>query len=41
MDFLVKNDVTTLEHPPYSLGLASADFYVPSTEISIEGAASL
>jgi hypothetical protein len=27
-DFLAKNNVTTLEHPPYVLGLASADFYL-------------
>jgi hypothetical protein len=37
-DFLAKNNVTTLEHPPYSLDLAPADFLpVPSTEIRIEG----
>jgi hypothetical protein len=41
MDFLAKNYVTTLEHTPYSCGLASADFFVPSTEINIEGAESL
>jgi len=28
MDFLAKNNVTTLEHPPYSFDLASADFYL-------------
>jgi hypothetical protein len=27
-DFLSKNNVTTLEHPPYSSGLASPDFYL-------------
>jgi hypothetical protein len=27
-DFLAKNIVTTLEHPPYSTDLASADFYL-------------
>jgi hypothetical protein len=27
-DFLAKYDVTTLEHPHYSPGLAAADFYV-------------
>jgi hypothetical protein len=26
-DFLAKNNVKTLEHPPQSPGLASADFY--------------
>jgi transposase len=27
-DFLTKNNVTTLEHPPYSPDLAPADFYL-------------
>jgi hypothetical protein len=27
-DFLAKNSVTTLEHPPYSPQLALADFYL-------------
>jgi histone-lysine N-methyltransferase SETMAR len=27
-DFLAKNIVTALEHPPYSPGLASADFHL-------------
>jgi len=27
-DFIVKNNVTTLEHLPYSSDLASADFYL-------------
>jgi hypothetical protein len=27
-DFLAKNNVTTLEHVPYSLALATADFYL-------------
>jgi histone-lysine N-methyltransferase SETMAR len=27
-DFLTKNNVTTLEHPPYSPKLAAADFYL-------------
>jgi len=27
-DFLAKNNVTTLEHPPYSPDLAAADFYL-------------
>jgi hypothetical protein len=41
-DFVAKNNVTTLEHPTYSLDLAAADFLpVPSTEISIEGTALL
>jgi transposase len=28
MDFLAKNSVTKLEHPPYSPDLATVDFYV-------------
>ena len=35
-DVLVKNNATTLEHPPYFPDLISADFYLPSTEINIE-----
>jgi len=27
-DFLAKNSVTTLKHPPYSPGLAATDFYI-------------
>jgi hypothetical protein len=27
-DFLATNNVTTLEHPPYSPDLAEADFYL-------------
>ena len=27
-DFLAKNKVTTWRHPPYSLDLAAADFYL-------------
>ena len=27
-DFLAKNNVTALEHPPYSTDLSSADFYL-------------
>jgi hypothetical protein len=27
-DFLAKNNVTTLEHPPYSPALDQADFYL-------------
>jgi hypothetical protein len=27
-DFLAVNDVTTLEHPPYSSDLAPSDFYL-------------
>jgi hypothetical protein len=27
-DFIVKNNVTTLEHLPYSSDLAAADFYL-------------
>jgi hypothetical protein len=41
-DFLAKNNVITLEHPPHSPNLASADlFSVPSTEINIAGTALL
>jgi transposase len=41
-DFLVKNNVTTLEHPTYSSDLIPADFLpVPSSEISTEGTALL
>jgi len=41
-NFLAKNNVTTMEHPSYSPGLASADlFSVPSTEINIQGRALL
>jgi len=41
-DFLLKNNVTTLEHPPYSSNLIPADFLpVPSTEINTEGMALL
>jgi hypothetical protein len=28
MDILAKNDLTTLEHPPYSSDLAAADLYL-------------
>jgi hypothetical protein len=27
-DFLAKNNETTMQHPPYSLDLAAADFYI-------------
>jgi histone-lysine N-methyltransferase SETMAR len=27
-DFLSKNNMTTLEHPPYSPGLSTPDFYL-------------
>jgi len=27
-DFIIKNNVTTLEHLPYSSDLAAADFYL-------------
>jgi hypothetical protein len=41
-DFLVKNNVTTLEHPSYSSDLIPGDFLlVPSTEISIKRTALL
>ena len=39
MDFLAKNDLTTLQHPTYIPDLAAAALYLPSTEISIEGTA--
>jgi len=38
MDFLAKNNVTTLEHPPYSFDLASADFYLfPQLKSALKG----
>jgi hypothetical protein len=41
-DFLAKNNVTTLEHPPYFCYLAAADFLpVAVTEVSIKGTALL
>jgi hypothetical protein len=41
-DFLAKNNLTALEHLPFSTDLAPADFYrFPSTDISIEGTALL
>jgi hypothetical protein len=40
-DFLANNNVTILEHPPQSRGLALADFHLPSTEIITEGSALL
>jgi histone-lysine N-methyltransferase SETMAR len=33
-DFIAKNIVTTLEHPPYSPDMAAADFYLFSRLIS-------
>jgi len=37
-DFLAKNNVTTVEHSPYSPDLTPSDFYLsPSIEISIKG----
>jgi histone-lysine N-methyltransferase SETMAR len=37
-DFLAKNNVTTLEHPPYSPDLAAADFYlVPREKSALKG----
>jgi transposase len=37
-DFLAKNNVTTLEHPPHSLDLAAADFYlVPREKSALKG----
>ena len=37
-DFLAKNNVTTLEHPPYSPDLASADFYLfPGLNSALKG----
>ena len=41
-DFAGKNNVTTLEHPPYPPDLAAADFYLFSwSEVSNEGTALL
>jgi hypothetical protein len=36
-EFLNKNNVILLEHPPYTADLIPAEFTVPSTEISMEG----
>jgi len=37
-DFLEKNNVTTLEHPPYSPELASVDFYpFPRLKSALKG----
>jgi len=37
-DFLAKNSVTTLEHPPYSFDQASADFYLfPQLKTALKG----
>jgi len=37
-DFLTKNDVTTLEHTPYSPDLAPADFYLfPELKSALKG----
>ena len=37
-DFLTKNNVTTLEHPPYSPDLAPADFYpFPRLKSALKG----
>jgi hypothetical protein len=37
-DFLAKNVVITLEHPPYSLDLAPADFYLsPPLKSGLKG----
>ena len=37
-DFLAKNNVTTLEHPPYSPELAPADFYLfPRPKSALKG----
>jgi transposase len=33
-DFLTKTNDTTLEHPPYSSDMSSADLFFPSTVIS-------
>jgi len=41
-NFLPKEDVRILKHPPYSTDLGAADFYLlPSTNVSIEGMALL
>jgi hypothetical protein len=37
-DFLAKNNVTTLEHPPYSPNMTAADFYLlPRLISSLKG----
>jgi transposase len=37
-DFLAKNSVTTLEHSPYSPGLAAADVYLfPAMKTTLKG----
>jgi len=37
-DFLAKNNVTTLEHPPYSPDLAAVDFYLfPRLKSALKG----
>jgi hypothetical protein len=37
-DFLSKNNVTTLEHPPYSPDLAPGDFYLfPPLKSALKG----
>jgi hypothetical protein len=37
-DFLAKNSVTTLEHPPYSLDLPPVDFYLfPRLKSALKG----
>jgi hypothetical protein len=38
MDFLTKNNVTTLQHPPYSFDLASAYVYLfPQLKSALKG----
>jgi len=38
VDLIAKNNVTTLEHPPYSFDLASADFYLfPQLKSALNG----
>jgi len=37
-DFLAKNNVPILKHPPYSPGLAPADFYLfPRLKSALKG----
>jgi len=36
--FLVQQKVTVHDHPPYSPDLAHADYFVPTSEIPLEGA---
>jgi hypothetical protein len=37
VDFLAKNNVTTLKHPPYSPNLAAIDYPVPPLKSVLKG----